>query len=139
MIETVVLRHLEEKTKLPCYPEVPERPENEYIIIEKTGSGRTDHIERATIAVKSCSRISLLRAAEKGRVVIFGCGVGSPFFSTDTASSLRAAEINEAAKAAMDTLPERSEVFRSALNSDYNYTDTETKTYRYQAVYDITF
>ena len=34
------------------------------------------------------------RHLEKGRVVIFGCGTGSPFFSTDTASSLRAAEIN---------------------------------------------
>ena len=34
-----------------------------------------------------------VRHLEKGRVVIFGCGVGSPFFSTDTASSLRAAEI----------------------------------------------
>ena len=31
---------------------------------------------------------------EKGRVVIFGCGTGSPFFSTDTAAALRAAEIN---------------------------------------------
>ncbi|MBE6632330.1 MAG: UMP kinase [Ruminococcaceae bacterium] len=31
---------------------------------------------------------------EKGRVVIFGCGIGSPFFSTDTAAVLRAAEIN---------------------------------------------
>lgn len=30
----------------------------------------------------------------KGRVVIFGCGIGSPFFSTDTAAVLRAAEIN---------------------------------------------
>lgn len=30
---------------------------------------------------------------EKGRVVIFGCGTGNPFFSTDTASALRAAEI----------------------------------------------
>lgn len=29
----------------------------------------------------------------KGRVVIFGCGIGSPFFSTDTAAVLRAAEI----------------------------------------------
>lgn len=29
-----------------------------------------------------------------GRVVVFGCGTGSPFFSTDTAASLRAAEIN---------------------------------------------
>ena len=30
---------------------------------------------------------------EKGRVVIFGCGTGNPFFSTDTAAVLRAAEI----------------------------------------------
>ena len=30
---------------------------------------------------------------QKGRVVIFGCGIGSPFFSTDTAAVLRAAEI----------------------------------------------
>ena len=34
-----------------------------------------------------------IRHLEKGRVVIFGCGTGSPFFSTDTASSLRACEI----------------------------------------------
>lgn len=34
-----------------------------------------------------------VRHLEKGRVVIFGCGTGNPFFSTDTASSLRAAEI----------------------------------------------
>jgi len=31
---------------------------------------------------------------EAGRVVIFGCGSGNPFFSTDTAAALRAAEIN---------------------------------------------
>lgn len=31
---------------------------------------------------------------EEGRVVIFGCGIGSPYFSTDTAAVLRAAEIN---------------------------------------------
>lgn len=31
---------------------------------------------------------------EKGRVVIFGCGTGNPFFSTDTGAALRAAEIN---------------------------------------------
>ncbi|MBE6905672.1 UMP kinase [Marasmitruncus massiliensis] len=34
-----------------------------------------------------------IRHLEKGRVVIFGCGTGNPFFSTDTASALRAAEI----------------------------------------------
>ena len=31
---------------------------------------------------------------ESGRVVIFGCGTGNPFFSTDTAAALRAAEID---------------------------------------------
>ena len=31
---------------------------------------------------------------EKGDVVIFGCGTGNPFFSTDTAAALRAAEID---------------------------------------------
>ncbi len=35
-----------------------------------------------------------LRHLEKGRVVIFGAGTGSPYFSTDTAASLRAVEIN---------------------------------------------
>ena len=35
-----------------------------------------------------------MRHLEKGRVVIFGCGTGNPFFSTDTAAALRAAEIN---------------------------------------------
>lgn len=38
-------------------------------------------------------RNKAVRHLEKGRIVIFGCGTGSPFFSTDTASSLRAAEI----------------------------------------------
>ena len=39
-------------------------------------------------------RARAIRHLEKGRVVIFGCGIGCPFFSTDTAASLRAAEID---------------------------------------------
>ena len=35
-----------------------------------------------------------LRHFEKGRVVIFACGTGNPFFSTDTGAALRAAESN---------------------------------------------
>lgn len=35
-----------------------------------------------------------LRHFEKGRVVIFACGTGNPFFSTDTGAALRAAEIH---------------------------------------------
>ena len=39
-------------------------------------------------------RSRAIRHLEKGRVVIFGAGTGCPFFSTDTAAVLRAAEIN---------------------------------------------
>lgn len=38
-------------------------------------------------------RSRAIRHLEKGRVVIFGCGTGNPYFSTDTAAVLRAAEI----------------------------------------------
>lgn len=39
-------------------------------------------------------RSKAIRHLEKGRVVVFGCGTGNPFFSTDTAAVLRAAEID---------------------------------------------
>lgn len=39
-------------------------------------------------------RSRAVRHLEKGRVVIFGCGTGNPYFSTDTAAVLRAAEID---------------------------------------------
>jgi uridylate kinase len=35
-----------------------------------------------------------VRHLEKGRIVIFGAGTGNPFFTTDSAASLRAIEIN---------------------------------------------
>jgi uridylate kinase len=38
-------------------------------------------------------RLRAIAHLEKGRVVIFGCGTGNPFFSTDTAAVLRGAEI----------------------------------------------
>ena len=38
-------------------------------------------------------RSRAIRHMEKGRVVLFGCGTGNPYFSTDTAAALRAAEI----------------------------------------------
>ena len=39
-------------------------------------------------------RLRAIRHLEKGRVVIFACGTGNPYFSTDTAAVLRAAEVN---------------------------------------------
>lgn len=64
-----------------------------------------DAVERQGIASRVMSAVEMtrfcepytyrraVRHLEKGRVVIFACGTGNPFFSTDTASALRAAEI----------------------------------------------
>ena len=50
-----------------------------------------------------------------------------------------ASQLNEAVKGIMlNDLLEEDEIGSVDLNSDYNYTDSETKRYRYQAVYDIT-
>ena len=51
---------------------------------------------------------------EKGRIVIFGGGTGSPFFSTDTTASLRAAEVE-------------AEVILMAKNIDAVYSDDPNK------------
>ena len=50
-------------------------------------------IEMAEIAEPYIRRRAI-RHLEKGRIVIFGAGTGNPFFTTDTAASLRAMEIN---------------------------------------------
>ena len=64
-----------------------------------------DALEQRNVPVRVQTAIEMNRIAEpyirqkatrhleKGRVVIFGCGTGNPFFSTDTAAVLRAAEI----------------------------------------------
>ena len=59
-------------------------------------------------------RRKALRHLEKGRVVIFGAGTGSPFFSTDTTAALRAAEMN-------------AEVILFAKNIDAVYSDDPLK------------
>jgi uridylate kinase len=50
-------------------------------------------IEMAEIAEPYIRRRAI-RHLEKGRVVIFAAGTGNPYFTTDTAAALRAAEIN---------------------------------------------
>ena len=70
---------------------------------------RADHIGMLATAMNSlalCDALEMrqiaepyirnkaIRHFEKGRIVIFGCGTGSPFFSTDTAAALRSVEIN---------------------------------------------
>jgi len=64
-----------------------------------------DYLERLGVPTRVCSALNIeqiaepfirrraLRHLEKGRIVIFAAGTGSPNFTTDTASSLRAVEI----------------------------------------------
>ncbi len=47
-------------------------------------------IQRMAVPFNKDEAVSLM---ESGRIVIFGCGTGSPFFSTDSGAALRAAEI----------------------------------------------
>ena len=68
--------------------------------------GVADALEQLGVPVRVQTAISMQQVAEpyirnravrhleKGRVVVFGCGTGNPFFSTDTAAALRAAEID---------------------------------------------
>lgn len=65
-----------------------------------------DALEKVGVATRVQSAIEMqeiaepyirrraVRHLEKGRVVIFGAGTGNPYFTTDTAASLRAMEIN---------------------------------------------
>lgn len=110
MIETIVIGYLNRHLTVPAYAERQEEPPTEYVLVEKTGGGRRNLIEKATVAIQSYAE-----------------------------SKFRAAELNKEVKAAMKEITALDNVSGCYLNSDYDYTDTETKSYRYQAVYDITF
>lgn len=107
MIEKTVLDYLSEKMTVQIYAE--KRGQNgKYVIIEKVGGGETDHIKRASIAVQSYAD-----------------------------SMFDAAELNEKVKEVMKGIIALPEVSSCKLDTDYNYTDTSTKKYRYQAVFDL--
>lgn len=53
-------------------------------------------------------------------------------------SMYEAAELNERVKTVMADAVALDDITKVDLNSDYNYTDTANKRYRYQAVFDIT-
>lgn len=109
MIEVILLDYLSTALNVPCYMEEPADPEESYIIIEKTAGRNDEHISRATFAIQS-----------------YG------------ASLYDAASLNLEVKIAMASI-NLPEIARAALNSDYNFTDTTTRRYRYQAVYDIVY
>lgn len=111
MIEAIVISYLLTVLEIPAFAEVPEVKPDRYILVQKTGSQRENRIDTATLAIQSIAP-----------------------------TLFEAAALNERVKAAITLLPEaRAAVFRAALNSDYNFTDTETKERRYQAVFHITY
>ena len=107
MIEKIILDYLNSKVVEPVYTE-RNGQKGKFYIIEKVGGGETNHIKRASVAVQSCAD-----------------------------SMYEAALLNEAAKEVMKAIIELPEVSSCKLDSDYNFTDTTTKKYRYQAVFDL--
>jgi hypothetical protein len=107
MIELTVCNYLSEKLDCPVLPEKPDRPFGRMVFVERTG-GRGRFLRETTLAVQS--------------------------YGT---SLYEAAALNEEVIEQMMGLVEVSEVTKVTLNSNYNYTDTTTKEYRYQAVFDI--
>lgn len=110
MIELIVLNYLKSVLDVPVYMEEPEEPEGSYVVLEKTGSYTENHINTATIAVQSYGE-----------------------------SLYQAASLNVTVKRALDNMIELDSVGSVQPNSDYNFTDPETKRYRYQCVYSIVY
>ena len=109
MVEKIVKDYLQSSLGIPVRLEEEDNLGTEYVLVEKTGSSVENHIYRATLAIQSYA-----------------------------ASLYNAAVLNERVKKAMDNMVELDDICKSDLNSDYNYSDTSRKKYRYQAVYDIT-
>ena len=109
MIEATIYEYLGEVLTVPVYMERPAAPPDRYVLFEKTGSSKRNFICTATLAIQSYAP-----------------------------RMYEAAELNETVKAAMEASVELDEICDVRLNSDYNFTDTAMKQYRYQAVFDIT-
>lgn len=109
MIEIIIKSFLDGQLSVPVHLEKLDIEPARYVLFEKTGSGRKNHLNSSTFAFQSYAE-----------------------------SMYQAALLNEEVKAAVDDLITLDEIGQVSLNSDYNFTDTTTKNYRYQAVYDIT-
>lgn len=108
MIAKTLLDYLSEFLNVPVVFE-PHTQTTNYVLIDQTGSSRTNHIITTTFAIQS-----------------YG------------ASLYDAMMLNETVKAAMVGFAELDEITRVELETDYNFTNTATKQYRWQAVYLIT-
>ena len=108
MIAKQLLDYLGSVLDVPVRMEAPEQTTG-YVLIDQTGSSRTNHIITTTFAIQSYGD-----------------------------SLYEAMVLNDAVKDAMVGFAELGNVTRVELQTDYNYTNTATKQYRWQAVYLIT-
>lgn len=108
MIAKVLLDYLSSALDVPVYMEAPEQL-TDYVLIDQTGSSRLNKITTTTVALQS--------------------------YST---SLYNAMLLNEEVKAAMENFTVLDLITRAELETDYNFTNTATKQYRWQAVYNIT-
>lgn len=108
MIELIIKNHLESELVEPIFLEKPTKATGSYVVFEKVGSSKKNTLESGTFAFQS---------------------YGTSIFE--------AVELNGRVKQAVESLINLNEIRSVKLNSDYNFTDTSTKEYRYQAVFDI--
>ena len=108
MIEAIVLNYLNAHLSVNVFAEKPTNPPEKYVVIDKIGSSKENYLSSSTIAFQSYAE-----------------------------SKYQAALLNEQVKEAVENMIVLDEVSKVELNSDYNFTDTTTKEYRYQAVYEI--
>ena len=109
-IEAKIVMALTSALSVPIYGEVPAEMPESFVTVEKTGSSLSNHVYSAMLAIQSWA-------------------------STKT----QAATLNESVKNAMMDLYARGDIGLVRLNSDYDYTDTASKRYRYQAVFDLVY
>ena len=108
MIELIVKNYLSTKLDIPIVFEHQQNLPKKFILIQKTSGSRENFLNSSTVAIQSYAE-----------------------------SMFESAKLNEKIKNLMYDLITVAEVSRVKLNSDYNFTDTETKRYRYQAIFDI--
>lgn len=112
MIEVVILQALNERlpSGVAAYTEEKDAEGELYVIMEKTGSQMVNRVSHATFAVQSYA-----------------------------GTLYEAAELNEKVREIMDSLPLQDSISKVTLQSDYSYTDTEKKNYRYQGIYEVVY
>lgn len=108
MIETTIKEFLDSHLSVPVFLERQDEMPDSFVLFEKTSGGKRNQLSSSTFAFQSYEK-----------------------------SMYEAAKLNEELKEAVEDMIVLNEISGIKMNSDYNYTDTTTKEYRYQAVFDI--